>query len=197
MLIQFIVRATTPELIESQVRFALEKEVNWIEIDAPDTVDDKTLGDLIGKLRPELAEKSTVLILGRRPELAKEAQADGVHIYTSDKPISAVRVAMEAWPIIGVNVKDLTQAEAMRALDIDYLFFESAGTPEDLETIREIAKFLDDNAVEMPLVVGGDITEGNIQLHVDAGATAIATSDPDTLGTLQHFAANLDPVNIV
>lgn len=196
MLLQFIIKAGNAAEIEAQARRALEAEVTWIEICAPDTVSDEELKRVIDNLRPDLADKGTVLIIGNRYEPAKEWQADGVHVYALDRPVSAVRVALEAWPIIGVNVADREAAESMRPYDIDYLFFESDGTPEALDNLRQIATYLDENAIETPLVCGGDITEGNLLTHVQAGAAAIATSDIDNLGTLLHLTRNVTQKNV-
>lgn len=196
MLLQFIIKAGNAAEIEAQARRALEAEVTWIEICAPDTVSDEELKRVIDNLRPDLADKGAVLIIGNRYEAAKEWQADGVHVYALDRPVSAVRVALEAWPIIGVNVADREAAESMRPYDIDYLFFESDGTPEALDNLRQIATYLDENAIETPLVCGGDITEGNLLTHVQAGAAAIATSDIDNLGTLLHLTRNVTQKNV-
>lgn len=196
MLLQFIIKAGNTADIEAQARRALEAEVTWIEICAPDAVSDEELKRVIDNLRPDLADKGTVLIIGNRYEAAKEWQADGVHVYALDRPVSAVRVALEAWPIIGVNVADRDAAESMRPYDIDYLFFESDGTPEALDNLRQIAAYLDENAIETPLVCGGDITEGNLLTHVQAGAAAIAMSDIDNLGTLLHLTRNATQENV-
>ncbi|MCM1319457.1 MAG: thiamine phosphate synthase [Muribaculaceae bacterium] len=196
MLLQFIIKEDTVEKIERVARDVMDAGVNWIEICAPDSVSNDNLKVLVDKLRPELADKGVVLILGNRYEQAKEWQCDGVHIYSTERPVSAVRVALDAWPIIGVNVADEASAVALRPYDIDYLYYESEGTPEDLDAIRDIAKYLSDNTIETPLVVGGDITEGNILSHIDAGAAAIATSNPETLGTLLHFTRNETQKNI-
>lgn len=196
MLLQFILKAGNAAEIEAQARRALEAEVTWIEICAPDTVSDEELKRVIDNLRPDLADKGAVLIIGNRYEAAKEWQTDGVHVYALDRPVSAVRVALEAWPIIGVNVADRDAAESMRPYDIDYLFFESDGTPEALDNLRQIATYLDENAIETPLVCGGDITEGNLLTHVQAGAAAIATSDIDNLGTLLHLTRNVTQKNV-
>lgn len=196
MLLQFIIKSGNAAEIETQARRALEAEVTWIEICAPDTVSDEELKRVIDNLRPDLADKGTVLIIGNRYEAAKEWQADGVHVYALGRPVSAVRVALEAWPIIGVNVADREAAESMRPYDIDYLFFESDGTPEALDNLRQIATYLDENAIETPLVCGGDITEGNILTHVQAGAAAIATSDIDNLGTLLHLTRIVTQENV-
>lgn len=196
MLLQFIITAKSAAEIEAQARRALEAGIIWIEICAPDSVDDASLKETLEKLRPEMAEKDAVLIIGDRYEAAKEWQVDGTHIYTQDNPISAIRRAVEAWPIIGVSVNGLDEATRLNGLDIDYLYFNSDGTPEALETIRSIARYLDENAIETPLVAGGDITEANLQAHVEAGAAAVATSDPDNLQELQHQAANSTQINV-
>lgn len=196
MLLQYIIKADKPGDIESQARAAMDAGVNWIEICAPTSVSDEELKSVVDNLRPDLADKGVMLIISNRYEQAKEWQTDGVHLYNLDKPVSAVRMAVDAWPVIGVNVADREAAEALRPYDIDYLFFVSDGTPEALDNVHKIAQYLDENAIETPLVVGGDITPANVLSHVQAGAAALATSDLTTLGALLHETANLTQKNV-
>lgn len=195
MLIQFIIKADKANEIEAQANAAIQSGANWIEICAPDSVDDDALKSVVENLRPALAEKGAVLILGNRYEQAKDWQTDGVHLYTADHPISAVRVAMEAWPIIGVNVANRAEAEAMRPFDIDYLFFTSDGSTDAFDTLRDIARYIADNDIETPLVAGGNITPDNTTAHAEAGAAAIATSDLGLLGLLLQKAGTHNPKN--
>lgn len=191
MLLQFVIKADKAEDIESQARRVIDAGINWIEIDAPVSVSDAEMGDMVGRLRPLLAEKGVVLIIGARFEAAKEWQADGVHVYSSERPVSAVRVALEAWPIIGVDVDGREAAESLRAYDIDYLYYRSDGTAEALETVREIARYLDENEIETPLVCGGDVTPANLTAHVKAGAAAVATSDMESLPEMLRLTRDL------
>lgn len=191
MLLQFVIKADKAEDIESQARRVIDAGINWIEIDAPVSVSDAEMGDMVGRLRPLLAEKGVVLIIGSRFEAAKEWQADGVHVYSSERPVSAVRVALEAWPIIGVDVDGREAAESLRAYDIDYLYYRSDGTAEALETVREIARYLDENEIETPLVCGGEVTPANLTAHVKAGAAAVATSDMESLPEMLRLTRDL------
>ena len=197
MLLQYIIKAETPQDIEAQARKALEEGVNWIEIFAPEDMDDTTVKGIVEKLRPALAEKGAVLILAERPELAKEVEADGVHVYsTAERPVSAVRVAVDAWPIIGVSVYSLQDVVALRSSDIDYMYYCADGTPESLETLYEMAHWLDMEAVDKPLVVGGDVSGANVEMYVQKGAAAVATSRLDDVPALLHFTANLVQENV-
>lgn len=196
MLLQYIIKEDTPSKIQTAAETALKTGVTWIEICAPSSVDDDCLKDVIEHIRPQLADKGAVLIIADRYEQAKEWQCDGVHLYSPDKPVSAVRVAMDAWPIIGVNVSNLTDVQALRSLDIDYFFFESNGTPEDIDTVTRIARYLDDNTIETPLVIGGDITEANISTHIRAGAAAIATGNADNLDDMIRICRESTQQNI-
>lgn len=196
MLLQFIIRENNIEAILSAARKAMDAGINWIEIDAPDSIDNEQITSAIESLRQELADKGCVLIIGRRHELVKENQIDGVHIYSHDRPISAVRLSIEAWPIIGVNVSSKKDAESYRTYDIDYLFFESDGTPEALQTIREISHYLNENTIETPLVCGGDISPANAASHIEAGTAALATSDLNTLQEMKHITDNATQVNV-
>lgn len=52
MLLQFIITAKSAAEIEAQARRALEAGIIWIEICAPDSVDDASLKETVEKLRP-------------------------------------------------------------------------------------------------------------------------------------------------
>lgn len=190
MLLQFIIRENSIDSIRSSARKAMSIGINWIEIDAPESVSNEDISSLVDTLRQELADKGCVLIIGRRYDLVKAVQADGTHIYNHDRPISAVRTALEAWPIIGVNISSQEDTESYRNYDIDYLFFESDGTHEALDTIKSIADYIDENAIETPLVCGGNITTANALSHIQSGAAALAASDINVLQEIKRLTDN-------
>jgi thiamine-phosphate pyrophosphorylase len=173
MLLQYIIKGETEEDIMAQARAALDAGIVWLEIKAAESVPDDVLASILDSLRSELAEKNCVLILADRLEAAKELKADGVHLYDVSRPASAARVALEAWPIIGVDVSCRADAESLRGYDIDYLVAHMAGD-ESLGLLGEIAGYLAEKDVETPLVAAGNINAGNISAIAGAGANAVA-----------------------
>lgn len=173
MLLQYIIKSDNEDDIMAQARAALDAGITWLEIKAADEVSDDSLASIIEKLRPELAEKNCVLILAGRIDTAKDLKADGVHIYTTDRPVSAARVALEAWPIIGVSVVDKAAAEALRGYDIDYLFLE-CDKEDEANVVSEIAKYLDEKDIETPLVASGVNSAEDARRLAGCGANAVA-----------------------
>lgn len=112
-----------------------------------------------------------------------------MHLYDLQKtPFSQVRVHVEAWPIIGVSVATVADTIALQGRDLDYLFF--AG--DDLNRLTEIAAWLNENAIEWPLVAYPCKLDTGMQA-IEAGATALAidsavSEDPAILSTrIQEF----------
>lgn len=173
MLLQYIIKGDSVEDIMTQARAALDAGLNWIEIKAGDNVSDAQLGKLIEELRPEMADKNCVLILAARIDAVKDFKTDGVHVYSMDRPVSAARVALEAWPIIGVSVDSREGAEALRGYDIDYLFLDRK--PEDETTVvSQIAAYLNEKDIETPLVAAGVRNAADAARLAEAGANAVA-----------------------
>lgn len=156
-----------------QTRAALAAGVVWLEIDADVSVSDDTVASVIDTIRPELAERNCMLILAGRIDTAKTLKADGVHIYRSERPVSAVRVALDAWPIIGVSVSSRDDAEALRGYDIDYLYLDR-NPGDDTKPVSEIAAWLEEKDIETPLVAAGAITAADVEALARAGANAVA-----------------------
>lgn len=173
MLLQYIIKGDSVEDIKTQARAALDAGLNWIEIKAGENVADAQLGKLIEELRPEMADKNCVLILAARIDAAKDFKADGVHVYSMDRPVSAARVALDAWPIIGVSVDSREAAEALHGYDIDYLFLDRR-PDDDTAVVSQIAAYLNEKDIETPLVAAGARNAADAARLAEAGADAVA-----------------------
>jgi thiamine-phosphate pyrophosphorylase len=132
--------------------------------------------ELLGKARAlrELTRRYGVpFIVNDYPELALEAEADGVHLGQEDMPIAEARRRLGEDKIIGISTHTIGQArEAVRA-GADYIgvgpVYPTPTKPgraaAGLEFVRQAAA-----EIAIPWVAIGGITLGNADEVLDAGA---------------------------
>lgn len=121
----------------------------------------------------------TRLLVNDRPDIARAARADGVHLTTRSLETQIVRRAFGSELLIGVSTHTLTEARAARDGDADLAVFgpvfetlskKAYGPPIGLETLAEAAQALGD----FPLLALGGITRETVASALDAGAAGIA-----------------------
>jgi len=117
------------------------------------------------------------LIVNDRVDIALACEADGVHLGQEDLPLHAARKLMGD-RIIGISTHSTEQAKEAENSGADYIGFGpmfgtttkatgySARGPAMLRQVRE--------AVKVPIVAIGGITEGNVNEVWQAGADAAA-----------------------
>jgi hydroxymethylpyrimidine kinase/phosphomethylpyrimidine kinase/thiamine-phosphate diphosphorylase len=119
----------------------------------------------------------TTFIVNDDLRLAKELDADGVHLGQDDGDIAAARALLGPGKIIGRSTHDLDEALRAERDGADYIGFGAihpTGSKnishlpgvEGLESIRA--------SVKIPIVAIGGITAGNACRVIDAGADALA-----------------------
>lgn len=126
----------------------------------------------------ELCAKYKVpLIINDNVELAKEIDADGVHVGQSDLEAGNVRALLGPDKIIGVTAKTVEQAQKAQAAGADYLGSGAVfGTttkkdakPMDISLLKEIVA-----SVSIPVVAIGGIDESNAEKLTGTGIAGIA-----------------------
>ena len=117
------------------------------------------------------------LIVNDRVDIALACEADGVHLGQEDLPLHAARKLMGD-RIIGISTHAMEQAKEAEDGGADYIGFGpmfgtttkatgySARGPAMLRQVRE--------AVRIPIVAIGGITEGNVNEVWQAGADSAA-----------------------
>jgi thiamine-phosphate diphosphorylase len=124
------------------------------------------------------------LIVNDRVDIALACEADGVHLGQEDLPLRAARKLMGD-RIIGISTHDVGQAQKAEAGGADYIGFgptfgtttkETGYSARGLEMLRQIRE-----AVRIPIVAIGGITEANIAEVWRAGADSAAIIS-DVLG---------------
>ncbi len=110
-------------------------------------------------------------------DLAKEIDADGVHVGLSDMAVAAAREALGPDKIIGATAKTVTQALAAQNAGADYLgsgaVFGSStkrdAIPMDIGLFKEIC-----HSVKIPVVAIGGIDENKAMELAKTGLAGIA-----------------------
>lgn len=116
-------------------------------------------------------------IINDNVALAKEIDADGVHIGQSDMEMKAARALLGPDKIIGVTAKTVEQAMAAEAAGANYLgsgaIFATAtksdAKPLSLEKFNEIC-----NCVSIPVVAIGGINADNVDYLSGSSMSGIA-----------------------
>jgi thiamine-phosphate pyrophosphorylase len=151
-------------------------------------------GRLLGLCRAYKA----LLIVNDDVGLARELEADGVHLGRDDPPVAEARAALGAGPLIGVSCyNSLARALAARELGADYVafgsFFPSSVKPEAVRAPVELLRAAR-AALGLPIVAIGGITPDNGGALVEAGADGLAVISalfqvPDSKSAAQAFAS--------
>jgi len=148
--------------------------------------DGATLGDgpilaAAERLAPMVQAKDAAFIVNDRPDLARRAKADGVHVGQSDAPIAQARALMGPGAIVGATCH-ASRHLAMQAGEAgaDYVAFgafypsetKQSGHWADPDLIAWWAE-----TMEIPCVAIGGITLENAEPIVRAGADFIAVAN--------------------
>jgi thiamine-phosphate pyrophosphorylase len=122
-------------------------------------------------------ERHAMLIVNDRADIARLADAAGIHVGQEDLPLSAARQVVGPGKVVGVSTHTLEQARAAERDGADYIGFgaiysgglKNARKPQGLERLRQVRA-----AVKLPIVAIGGITEAIVPEVLAAGADAAA-----------------------
>ncbi len=164
------------ESLEEQVEKALKGGATMIQLREKELSYDEFYQE--AKRIQELCRQYKVpFLINDNVELAKEIDADGVHVGQSDLEAKSVRELLGPDKIIGVTAKTVEQAKAAEAAGADYL---GSGAVFGTSTKKD-AKFMElsllqeiTNAVEIPVVAIGGIDKSNAAKLQGTGIAGIA-----------------------
>ncbi len=129
------------------------------------------------QLKELCAEHNALFIVNDYLDLALATDADGLHLGQDDLPIIVARKLLPIDAILGCSVATVSEAIAAESDGADYIALGSIyPTPskEDvvvvgLDRLREVGQ-----AVTLPLVAIGGITQNNVAEVITAGADSVA-----------------------
>ena len=172
-------------LISSSIVTKSVKETSRLVIDGgadaiqlrEKTISDSEFISLAGEVRDITTKRGSLLIINDRVHIAREINADGVHLGQHDMCALEARNIIGNEKIIGVSTHSITQAKQAQKNGADYIaigpiyptstkdYEPSVG----IEIIREIS-----GAVSIPFIAIGAITLDNLDEILKAGASRIA-----------------------
>src|SRR5881409_3672677 len=129
-------------------------------------------------IRPLARAAGALFLVNDRPDVARAAEADGVHLGQDDLPVAAARRILGPGRLIGVSTHDVEEARVAEAAGADYIAVgpiyattskTSALAPRGLELVRAVRA-----CVPRPLVAIGGISPDTAPPVRRAGADAVA-----------------------
>ena len=163
------------------------------------TISDSEFISLAREVRDITTRSGTLLIINDRVHVAREINADGVHLGQQDMSVLEARNIIGNEKIIGVSTHSIIQAMQAQKDGADYIaigpiyptktkdYEPSIG----IEIIQKIS-----GAVNIPIIAIGAITLENLDEVLQAGASRIAVcsaiiSTQDILSTTRQFKDKL------
>jgi thiamine-phosphate pyrophosphorylase len=174
---------TPPQLpgdfADTLARVLAAGDVGCVQLRLKDADDDQVL-DAAAALGEVCQHASVPLVLNDRPDLAKTAGVDGVHVGQDDAPYAQARAAVGEGAIVGVTCHDSRHlAVAAAQAGADYVafgaFFDTATKAAKSHADVGLIEWWN-GLVEVPCVAIGGITVENCQPLVRAGADFLAVS---------------------
>jgi len=159
------------------------------------TISDDELISLAGEIRDITTERGTLFIINDRVRVAREVNADGVHLGQHDMSITEAREIIGNEKIIGVSTHNIIQARQAQEDGADYIaigpVYPTATKDYEpsigLEVIQEIS-----GEINIPFLAIGAITLENLDEVLKAGASRVAVcsaiiSSKDILSSTREF----------
>lgn len=143
------------------------------------TLDDQALLERAKNVRRWTRETGTLFIMNDRPDLARLAEADGVHLGQDDLAVAEARKILGPKALIGVSTHSLADVEKALRDGANYIGVGPtfASSTKDFQELAGLAYVRTAMArTALPAFAIGGITSDNVGEVVAAGATRIAVS---------------------
>jgi thiamine-phosphate pyrophosphorylase len=164
--------AIAPETVDA----ALAGGVDMLQLRDP-ALDDGQLVEAAAGLRGACDEHGALLWINDRPDLALEAQADGVHVGQDDDAVAAVRDRVGPDLLIGLSTHSPEQLEGGIAAGADQLsvgpVWETPTKPGRPATGLEYVRHAAERRPAVPWFAIGGIDRSNVRDVAEAGAERI------------------------
>ena len=158
------------------VRESLDGGVTMVQL-REKTLDEANFLAEAKELQALCRERGVPFLVNDNVEIAREMDADGVHVGQSDMEAQDVRALLGPDKILGVSAQTVEQALAAQAAGADYLGVGAmfpTGTKQDTrpvsyDTLKAICR-----AVSIPVVAIGGISLGNVSQLSGSGICGVA-----------------------
>jgi thiamine-phosphate pyrophosphorylase len=152
----------------------------------------ETILSIAKNMRSLTRGSSTLFIVNDDPDLATEAEADGVHVGQDDMPVPEVRRRFPSLHVVGLSTHNPLQAKAAEALQPDYcgvgpVFVTPTKEIPDPALGPQLAGTIIREAPFTTVAIGG-INEENMRGVRQAGALNFAVVRPVCLSPAPYDA---------
>lgn len=164
------------ESLYSQVKKAIDGGVTFVQLREKELAQEAFYKEAL-EIQALCREKNIPFVINDNVALAKEIDADGVHVGQEDMEAGDVRSLLGPDKIIGVSAHSVEEALLAEKRGADYLGVGAAfstNSKKDVscishETIRDICQ-----AVQIPVIAIGGINETNIEKLKGTGICGVA-----------------------
>jgi thiamine-phosphate pyrophosphorylase len=190
----YLITDSKRDVIED-VKIAIENGIKIIQL--RDKVNNKeTILETAKQLRELTKESNTILIINNHIDIAKEVNADGVHLGQDDTPIKEARTILNN-KIIGISCHSLDQAIKAEKDGADYIGIGPIFKTQT-KNYQEIGSNIITNvknSIKIPFISIGGIDKDNIDEVLNTGATRVAIIsallNKDFINNLNYFKHKL------
>ncbi len=189
--------------VEETARLVIDGGADAIQL-REKTISDGEFISLAREINDISVQRGTLLIINDRVKVAKEIDADGVHLGQHDIGISEARDFLGNKKVIGVSTHNIEQARRAQEEGADYIAIGPVyptstkinEPPVGLEVVQEVAE-----KISIPFVVIGAITLKNLDEVLKTGATRVAVcsaiiSSKDVLSSTRQFKDKLTQLDL-
>lgn len=182
--VQFITNSFERYTHEQSAALALQGGCKWVQLRMKDSPAEEKKEVAINVLKL-CKEHDAVLIIDDDVELAKEINADGVHLGKKDMPVSEARQILGQGMIIGATANTFEDIVIAKQSGADYIGlgpFRFTTTKKGLSPIlgldgyKTIMKKMDEASIDIPVVAIGGITKEDVPQIIRTGVNGIAIS---------------------
>ena len=190
---------------EEQVRIACDAGIRWIQLRVKDKSVDECLqiAEAVKKITDNF---NVTLIINDSLTIAREIDADGVHLGKQDESIDAARKILGDEKIIGYSAHSFSELQTAKNFNVDYFglgpvrFTTTKKNLDDIlglegteQTIRQARAA----GISLPIISIGGIELHDISRLINAGANGIAVSSAinlshDPSSSIKKFLQQLE-----
>ena len=164
------------ESLYSQVKKAIDGGVTFVQLREKELAQEAFYKEAL-EIQALCREKNIPFVINDNVALAKEIDADGVHVGQEDMEAGDVRSLLGPDKIIGVSAHSVEEALLAEKRGADYLGVGAAFSTNSKknvscishETIRDICQ-----AVQIPVIAIGGINETNVEELKGSGICGVA-----------------------
>lgn len=179
--LHYITQGNTPEEHLENIQRACASGVEWVQLRLK-KVDPKTLLEIAKKAREITGHFQTRLIINDHYKVAKEVNADGVHLGKSDACPLKVRAYLGKFYSIGGTANTLEDCKTLLEKKVDYIGlgpFQFTETKKNLSPVLGTVGYqvlLDELQTETPIIAVGGITLDDTTKIIQTGVYGVAVS---------------------